>query len=176
MINANISPREKECLHKRVQRSWWSPEMQLKVQQYDRNRKRLQSQQTREDATPSVSERKQKIKCKVSIQHNENGFKKSVKKLFTVGLKSPKKKEFLLQYCEEHGMKVECGGVKSESECKSDKTVYILQLKAFNLQNRVEDHRKLVERIKHKYGSLNKAAKALNIHYCTFWEFVSDAN
>ena len=112
MINANIFPWEKECLRKHVQRSRWSPKMQLKVQEYDRNQKRLQSQQTRQDTTLSVSERKQKIKCKVSIQQNENGFKKSVKKLFTVGLKSPKKKEFRIQYCEEHGIVRFSGGVQ----------------------------------------------------------------
>ena len=52
---------------------------------------------------------------------------------------------------------------------KSNKGVSILQLKAFKLQNRVEDHSKLVCKIKDLYGSLNKAAKALNIHYCTLW-------
>ena len=118
--------------------------------------------------TPPVTDRKQKIKCKVSLQQNEKGFKKSVKKLFTIGLNSPKKKEFMFDYFEKRGIKVECEeGAKDGF--KSDQSVSILQLKAFKLQNRVEDHKKLVCKIKDLYGSLNKAAKALKIHYCTLW-------
>ena len=115
---------------------------------------------------PSVSEKKRK--AKVTIEENENGFKKSVKKLFTVGLNSPKKKKFMLDYFEKCGIKVE-SDEGEKKEFKSAKSVSILQLKAFKLQNRVEDHKKLVCRIKDIYGSLNKAAKALKIHYCTLW-------
>ena len=168
--NTNISPWEKECLHKWLQRNNWSPEMRLKVQEYDCNRKRLQAEQANSNSsktTPSEKERKQKIKCKLNLQQNEKGFKTSVKKLFTLGLNSPKKKEFLFDYFEKHGIKVECeGGVKSELKSdNSDKSVSILQLKAFKLQNRVKDHQKLVCKIKDIYGSLNKVAKALKIHY-----------
>ena len=165
MKNTNISPREKECLRKREQRRQWSPEMRLKVQEYDHNRKRVHEEQNK---TASECARKREKNCKVSLVGNENGFKKSVKKLITVGLNSPKKKEFLLDYFEKRGMKVASDGEEAE-KCKSDKTVSILQLKAFKLQNRVEDHKKLVERVKDIYGSLNKAAKALKIHYCTLW-------
>ena len=99
----------------------------------------------------------------MSLQQNEKGFKKSVKKLFTIVLNSPQKKEFMFDYFEKCGIKVECEeGAKDEF--KSDQSVSILQLKAFKLQNRVEDHKKLVCKIKDLYGSLNKAAKALKIH------------
>ena len=74
-----------------------------------------------------------------------------------------------MDYFEKRGMKVASDGEEAE-KCKSDKTVSILQLKAFKLQNRVEDHKKLVERVKDIYGSLNKAAKTLKIHYCTLWQ------
>ena len=102
MMNRNISPREKECMHKQEQRRHWSPEMCLKVQEYNCNRKRQQTEQSKNTTTPPVTDRKQKIKCKVSLQQNEKGFKKSVKKLFTIGLNSPKKKEFMFDYFEKH--------------------------------------------------------------------------
>ena len=161
-----ISPGEKECIRKHEQRRNWSPAMRLKEQEYNCNRKRKQAQQYTCNQMPSVSEKK--WKAKVTIEENENGFKKSVKKLFTVGLNSPKKKEFMLDYFEKRGIKVE-SDEGEKKEFKSAKSVSILQLKAFKLQNRVEDHKKLVCRIKDIYGSLNKAAKALKIHYCTLW-------
>ena len=74
----------------------------------------------------------------------------------------------MFDYFRKCGIKVDCEA-EPNSECKSDKTVSVLQLKAFKLQHRVENHKKLVCKIKDIYGSLNKAAKALNIHYCTFW-------
>ena len=144
--------------------------MRFKVQEYDRNRKRLQADQWNSisNTTPSEKERNKKIKCKVSLQQNEKGYKTSVKKIFTVGLNSPKKKEFMFDYFEKCGIKVDCEGC-AKSEFKSDESVSILQLKTFKLQNRVEDHQKLVCKIKDIYGSINKAAKALKIHYCTLW-------
>ena len=166
MIYEHISPRETECICKCEQRRNWSPEMRLKVQEYNHNRKREQAQQSACNKTPSVSEKKQKVK--VTIQQNETGFKKSVKKLFTIGLNSPKERGFMFDYFEKRGMKLE-SEEDVKNEFKSDKSVSILQLKAFKLQNRVEDHKKLVFKIKDIYGSLNKAAKALKIHYCTLW-------
>ena len=67
--NTNISPREKECLRKWEQRRKWSLEMRLKVQEYDRNRKRLQADlcNSISNTTPSEKERNKKIKCKVSL-------------------------------------------------------------------------------------------------------------
>ena len=64
------------------------------------------------NTTPSEKERNKKIKCKVSLQQNEKRFKTSVKKLFTVGLKSPKKKEFMFDYFEKCRIKVDCEGVQ----------------------------------------------------------------
>ena len=169
MMNRNISPWEKECIRKRKQRRHWSPEMSLKVQEYDRNQKRQQAQQTLQSTskgTPSESEKKRKFK--VSIEQHDHGFKKSVKKLFTVGLNSPRKRDFLFDYFEQHGIKLGSDDV-SKKDSKFDKNVSILQLKAFKLQNRVKDHKKMVCKIKDIYGSLNKASKALKIHYCTLW-------
>ena len=100
------------------------------MQAYDHNRKRLQAEKFSISKTPE-SETKEKIKFKVSLQENQQGFKKSVKKL-TVGLNSPRKKEILLEYFKKCGIKVEC---ESKSECKTDNTISILQLKAFKLQN-----------------------------------------
>ena len=80
MIYENISPWEKECIRKREQRRHWSPEIRLKVQEYDCNHKRQQAQKS----IPSPAACGSKQKCKFSLQQNENGFKKSVKKLFTV--------------------------------------------------------------------------------------------
>ena len=68
--------------------------MRLKVQEYGHNQKRQQAQQSTCSQTQSVSEKKQQ--AKVTIEQNENDFKKSVKKLFTVGLNSPKKKNLCL--------------------------------------------------------------------------------
>ena len=130
--NTNISPREKECLHKRSQRSRWSPEMRLKVQQYDRDRKRQkQAEPSTQKKTPTEAERKNKLNKVVECEID--------------------------------------GGETQQNCFKLEKTVSVLQLKAFKLQNRIEDHKKLVDRIKDTYGSLNKAAKALKMHYCTLW-------
>ena len=170
MMNRNISPWEKECIHKCEQRWHWSPEMRLKVQVYDYNWKRQQAQQTLQSTskrTPSESEKKWKFK--VSIEQHDHGFKKSVKKLFAVGLNLPKKRDFLFDYFEQRGIKLGSGNV-SKKDSKFDKNVSILQLKAFKLQNRVEDKKKMVCKIKDIYGSLNKASKALKIHYCTLWQ------
>ena len=79
--------------------------MRLKVQEYNCNWKRQQAQQSTCHKMLSVSEKKQK--AKVTMEQNENGFKKSVKTLFTVGLNSPKKKEFMFDYFEKHRIKVE---------------------------------------------------------------------
>ena len=102
MIYENISPQEKECIHKCEQRRHWSPEMRLKVQEYDHNCKRQQAQKS----TPSPAACGSRQMCKVSLQQNENGFKKSIKKLFTIGLNSPKKREFMFDYFGKHGIKV----------------------------------------------------------------------
>ena len=107
MMNRNISPREKECIRKCEQRRHWSPEMRLKVQEYDHNQKRQQAQQTLQSTskgTPSESEKKWKFK--VSIEQHDHGFKKSVKKLFTVSLNSPKKRDFLFDYFEQRRIKL----------------------------------------------------------------------
>ena len=114
MMNRNISPWEKECMYKQEQRRHWSPKMHSKVQEYDCNWKQQQAEQSKSTTTPPVTDRKQKIKCKVNLQQNEKGFKKSVKKLFTIGLNSPKKKDFMFDYFEKRGIKIKC------EECAKD--------------------------------------------------------
>ena len=113
-------------------------------------------------------------KCKVIKVDSKNGFKTGVKKLFTVAINSPKKQQFLLEYCEKKGHQIKCEQNNSKlhspesDKCDKSKSISVLQLKAFKLQNRVEDHRKMVHRIKEMYGSLSKAAKCLNVHYRLF--------
>ena len=120
----------------------------------------------------SARKKKQRLECTVVKEEINNGFKSSVKKIFKIGLNSPRKREILFDYCKKRGMKLECQDFKNRSPDTSPsvtKSVSVLQLKAFKMQNRVEDHRKMVELIKDTFGSLNKAAKALNIYYCTLW-------
>ena len=153
--------------------------MRGNVQEYDRNRKRVHAEEFKfcqqEENTKANERKKQhRFNSKVIKEETNNGFTNKVKTVFKTGLNSPRKREILFKYCEDRGYKLECPEL--ESNCESGgtppsvtKSVSLLQLKAFKLQHRVEDHRKMVEMIKTRYGSLNKAAKALNIHYCTLW-------
>ena len=88
----------------------------------------------------------------------------------------------MLEYCGKKGHQIKCEQNNSKlhspesDKCDKSKSISVLQLKAFKLQNRVEDHRKMVHRIKEMYGSLSKAAKCLNVHYCTFWHLCQTPN
>ena len=155
--------------------------MRGNVQEYDRSRKRVKAEklklcQQEENAKANARVKKHRFNCKVVKEESSNGFTNKVKKVFKIGLNSPTKRDILFKYCESRGLKIVSPDIKSECQSATPvsspsvtKSVSLLQLKAFKLQHRVEDHRKMVEMIKDKYGSLNKAAKALNIHYCTLW-------
>ena len=83
----------------------------------------------------------QRSKCKVLKVDSINGFKTGVKKLFTVAINSPKKQQFLMEYCERQGNKIKCEQnnqeVLSDDSYKGEKSksISVLQLKAFKLQN-----------------------------------------
>ena len=94
----------------------------------------------------------------------------------SVGFKSPSKTSFLIKHFKEQGLTVE---MKEEnlkqvtdavqSEVSGKKKFSVLQLNSFKKQNRIADHKAMVDEILLHYGSLNKAAQELSIPYSTFY-------
>ena len=88
----------------------------------------------------------------------------------TVGLKSPSKASFLIKHFEKNGLKVEArNSFKVSEKVKVKKKFSLLQLKSFKNQNRVSDHKKMVDEILDCYGSLKNAAQELGENYCTLY-------
>ena len=95
-------------------------------------------------------------------------------------MKSPSKTDLLIECLEKEGVlkvsnKFACNINAEKSHDVTDavqekKEFSILQLKSFKNQNRVHDHKKLVDEMVSFYGSINKAAKDLKINYCTLYK------
>ena len=51
---------------------------------------------------------------------------------------------------------------------QKSKLLSVLQLQSLKAKNHKSEHSKLVDKIRTSYGSLIKASKALNVHWCTF--------
>ena len=100
----------------------------------------------------------------------KSNFKSSAKELLTVGLKSPSKASFLIKHFEKKGLKVEPRtGFKLHEKIQVKRKFSLLQLKSFKQQNRVADHKAMVDEMLHCYGSFATAAKELGENYCTLY-------
>ena len=51
---------------------------------------------------------------------------------------------------------------------KKSKSLSVLKLQSLKAKNHKTEHSKLVDKIRTTYGSLRRANKALNVHWCTF--------
>ena len=156
----NINKTERDRLRKRKQRINLSEHSKNKVREYDRNRKRLVRDRQQKIEVEKIHKMQEKFrKCEVPTSET---FKESATKLLMHGLKSPNKKEFIVKYLQEKGLI----GVNS----KEQKRFSVLKLKSYKLQKRHKDHKAMVDEIRMHYGSINKAAKALNQNLRTFYK------
>ena len=142
-------------IRQRRHREQLSLEGKEKVKEYDRNRKRQVRKNENVDFKPESVSKSSKVKM-------EGNFEASAKKVLKESLASPSKKEFVVEYFKSQGFSIDLEAVEK-------KKFSVLQLKSFKLQNRAADHSALVRKIVDHYGSLLKAAKALNQHYSTFY-------
>ena len=139
-----------------------------KTREYDRMKAAKRRQYLKELQTENRDEssKRQARSRQVSklVAKSENEFDVVMDEVVTVALDSPSKKEKLLQL-------LSPGEVSDDSDkprCAS-KGNFLLELKCFKLQNKVQKHGELVKRILDKYGSKRKAAEAYGLHYKTFY-------
>ena len=150
-------------MRKRTQRQKLTIEQREKVREYDRNRKKQQLQEVNKQFVP-----------------DNDDFKSEARNIIHIGAKCREKSEFLIKCVQEKILKVkengnfacklEEGSVNNGvTDGQKDKHFSILQIKAFKKQNRIADHKRHVDELLSHYGSINKAARALKMNYCTLY-------
>ena len=147
---------ERDRKRKRVQRLNLSETARMKVREYDRNRKRVV--RAKEHEVERIKIEKMKLKYSQPKREKSESFKASATSLLSEGFKSPSKTDFLMTYFKKKGF--------VETNCKR---FSILKLKSYKQQRRHSDHQSMVNEIKAYYGSLNRAAKAMNVNYVTLY-------
>lgn len=143
----------------RLWRAKASESQKLKVIEYDRKRaaaKRLEDKVKLGQKRCNAAERKRKSRDSQLVPCTERGFKKHVKQLLFVAQKSPSKVDYLQKT------------VGTLDSLAGPKRYSLLQMKSFKMQNRVQDHKRLVDKMIADYGSKRKASLALNVPWPTF--------